>query len=151
MMSDRLHDVCFPQPDIAVDEERIVRAGGGLRDGKGSCMREVVGRPDDKLVEREFRIQSRTRLRPGETLANGLANRLRFFRDSRHLVHVECDVARLSRNRGDCIFNQRKVILFQPGLVEVVVDGENQSAVVERYRFNDRDPAGKDVWTKNIG
>ena len=113
-------------------------------------MCEVVGRPDDKLVEREFRIESGAGLRPGETLANGFASRLRFFRDRRHLVHVERDVARLSGNRGDCVFNERKVILFQPGLVEVVIDGENQCTVIERYRLNDRDPAGKDVWTKNI-
>jgi len=57
---DRLHQMCFPKPDTAIDKERIVMFSGLLRDRPGGGVGEPASRPDDEIfkgviwIETEF-------------------------------------------------------------------------------------------------
>jgi len=52
LVRDGLHEVGLPQPGVAIDEERVVDLAWGLADGvrRGGC--ELVGFPDDEVLER---------------------------------------------------------------------------------------------------
>ena len=52
LVRDRLHQVCFAEPGVAVDEERVVDLSGGLGAGVGGGCRELVRLSDDEVVER---------------------------------------------------------------------------------------------------
>ena len=61
MVTDRLHQVCLTKPDATVNEEWIVRSRGRLSYGQRRSVREVVGRPNHKRIERVLRVQLRIR------------------------------------------------------------------------------------------
>src|SRR6516225_6082976 len=50
-MPNSVHEVCLPQADAAVEEERIVGMGGRAGHGLCSRVREAVGVADDKLFK----------------------------------------------------------------------------------------------------
>jgi hypothetical protein len=52
VVADRLEQMRLSQTDAAVDEERVVRRAGGLRDRQCRLIREVVRLADDERVER---------------------------------------------------------------------------------------------------
>jgi F420-0:gamma-glutamyl ligase len=52
VVADRVEQVGFPQPNAAVDEQRVVGAGRRLGDRESRRVRETVRGPDDVGLER---------------------------------------------------------------------------------------------------
>ena len=48
-------------------------------------------------------------------------------------------------NRGQSILYQGKIMLFEPALVEVVIDMQQKTIIVDSDRLNYRDPALKNI------
>ena len=61
LVRDRVHQVGLAEAHAAVEEERVVGAGGGLGDRARGGVGELVGGADDEGVEGEARIQDETR------------------------------------------------------------------------------------------
>lgn len=57
-LSDGLHEVGFSQAGAAVEEQRVVCAAGGFRDGFRGGVGESVSRTDDKSVEGISRVEA---------------------------------------------------------------------------------------------
>src|SRR5699024_5736641 len=55
----RMQQVRLAQARAAVDEQRVVRLGGGLRDGRGGGLREAVRGPDHEGVKGVLAVQAR--------------------------------------------------------------------------------------------
>src|SRR6266481_4329142 len=58
-LADGLHEMGLAQTDAAVNEQRIVRSRGRLRDSETGCMRDFVIPTDDERFECVSRIESR--------------------------------------------------------------------------------------------
>src|SRR6476469_9290591 len=57
-LADGLHQMGLAQTDAAVNEQRIVRSRGRLRDGETGCVRDFIIRADDERVKGVPRIES---------------------------------------------------------------------------------------------
>jgi hypothetical protein len=68
-MPDGVHQVGFAQPGVTIDEKRVVRLRGSLRDGARRGVRHLVVVADDERFERVARLsvpaQTPRRPRPG--------------------------------------------------------------------------------------
>ena len=60
-VADRVHQVRLAETDAAVDEQRVVRAAGILRDLKRRRARELVALAFDEALERESLVEPRRR------------------------------------------------------------------------------------------
>jgi hypothetical protein len=57
--ADGLEQVCLAEADAAEDEERVVVLAGVVGDGDAGRVGELVGRPDDELIEGVARVDAR--------------------------------------------------------------------------------------------
>lgn len=56
--ADGLEQVCLAEADAAEDEERVVVLAGVVGDGDAGRVGELVGRPDDELIEGVARVDA---------------------------------------------------------------------------------------------
>ncbi len=77
VVANRVHQVCFAQTHPAIDEQRVVRARGGLGHGPARRIGKLVGGADDEGVKRVARTQAGDVLNGGcGPVAGGISFRL---------------------------------------------------------------------------
>src|SRR5690606_18127823 len=151
-VSDGLHEVRLAQPRVAVNEQRVVEAPGGLRYGMRRCISQLVRLSNNEvvegvaLVERGGRIAARERSCDGGLVGGWSDEQVHLLSGFPFLVNAEDDANGMPECNGCVAGYEVSVLGFVPVCSELVGSANHECIPFNEKGFGRFEPGAEGLF-----